>query len=114
MADKALEKAWRARLKAFSRSRQSVRGWCAEHDIPVHQFHYWRRRLADDAPRQPQPDNNWVAVVVTPEAPPVPDASGDRSGGVTIRMGQATIEVSLGFDPALLRAVVQSLESAPC
>jgi hypothetical protein len=116
MGNKALQEQWRARLKKFARSRQSVRAWCAQQDVPVHQFYYWRRRLADAAPARPSAGDNWVAMEIVPEATVLPPAATTETtpGGVAIRVGAATIEVQAGFDQAVLRAVVQALESAPC
>jgi hypothetical protein len=120
MANEALQKVWRARLKSFGQSKQTIRAWCAQHDVPVHQFNYWRRQLAV-SPQQSKPfddakpsNDNWLAVAVAPEPTIVPAAIPTTSGGVAIRMGEAVIEVSRGFDGALLRAVVHALESAPC
>jgi len=107
MVNAVLHEEWRARLESFSQAGKTVSAWCAEQEIPVHQFHYWRRRLADlsTPPEGPAPHDGWLAVAVVPESAP---------GGVTIRVGGAAIEVHPGFDVALLRAVVQALGSAPC
>jgi hypothetical protein len=128
MGNEALREQWRARLKLFARSKQTVSVWCAQHDVSVHQFYYWRRRL-EEATLQPAKatsakatsGDNWLAVAVVPDVAVMPEASAGpppagppSAGGVTIRVGAATIEVSPGFDRALLRTVVQALESAPC
>jgi hypothetical protein len=109
MASEGLRELWRERLDSFTRSGQSVRAWCAEQEIPEHQFHYWRRRLTEESPTSP--GAGWVAMAVVPASVP---------GGVAIRMGRALVEVQPGFDAGLLRAVVRALEpmlgaeSAPC
>ena len=115
MANEALHKVWRARLKSFARSKQTIRAWCAQHDVPVHQFNYWRRQLAV-SPQQAKPsDGNWLAVAVVPEPTVIPSAPAipTSPGGIAIRVGAAIIEVQHDFDGALLRAVVHALEDAP-
>jgi hypothetical protein len=122
MANAALQKVWRGRLKSYAQSKQTVRAWCAQHDVPVHQFNYWRRQLSVSSLQSKPSDDKWLALAVSPEPTAVPKptvvpTSGRlpvAPGGVAIRMGEAVIEVSPGFDGDLLRAVVQALESAPC
>jgi len=117
MANEASLKVWRARLKSFARSKQTIRAWCAQHDVPVHQFNYWRGQLAV-SPQQSKashdtklPGDHWLAVV--PEPTVATAATPTTSGGIAIRVGAATIEVQHNFDGALLRAVVHALEGAP-
>ena len=109
MSKEGLRELWRDRLDSFLRGGKSVRAWCAEQEIPEHQFHYWRRRLTEVSTTSQ--GAGWAAMAVLPESAP---------GGVAIRMGRALIEVQPGFDAGLLRAVVDALEpthgaeSAPC
>ena len=105
MVRSALQEEWQSRLESFTQEGKTVKAWCSEHGIPEHQFHYWRRRLAEMSTPAATPNvgGGWMAVV--PESPP---------GGMTVRVGGATIEVRPGFDGTLLRAVVRALESGPC
>ena len=103
MVKGALEAEWRGRMESFARAGKSVRAWCTEHEIPEHQFHYWRRRLTEVSAKRAS--GGWLTMAVVPEAAP---------GGIAIRVGRAMIEVQHGFDEALLRAVVHALENRPC
>ena len=100
MVNEVLHEQWRGRLASFASEGKTVRAWCAEHEIPVHRFHYWRRRLKGPEP----PRADWMAVAVMPES---------TRGGITVRIAGAAIEVHPGFDGALLRAVVTALQSVP-
>ena len=69
---------------------------------------YWKRRLAA-MPPQPSVNQTWMAVnVVAPTPVPL------TSGGVTVRIAGAAIELTPGFDPGMLRAVVTALAARPC
>ena len=103
MVKQELEAKWRERFDSFARDGKSVREWCAAHEIPPHQFHYWRRRLKDsDAPKR---SGDWLALDVLPF---------DGRDGIVVRVGHAEIDIRLGFDASLLRAVVRALEPGSC
>ena len=93
---------WRRRLEGFVPGEMSVRQWCQRQGVSEYQYHYWRRRVAAD-PR----DGGWLCVDVV-QAP----ASG--SGGGSVHVAGATIQVQAGFDPAMLRAVVRALQAPSC
>ena len=99
---------WRRLLKSFTPGEMTVRKWCDSQGVALHQFYYWRRRIAAvDAEKSE--NGRWVAVDVL-DPTPTPSAP----GGVTIRIAGAAIELQSGFDPALLRAVVAALGAQPC
>ena len=103
---------WRERLDAFDQDKDGVsaRAWCARHDISLERFYHWRRRLRSEA----QADNvGWLTVGVT-AAPDRVVISSKSTPTVSVRIGEATIDVRPGFDPALLRAVARSLGTGPC
>ncbi len=103
MASRALvETAWRERLERFAAGRQTVDDWCAREGVTPHQYRYWRRRL-NGAPLLGADGGPWVALNVRE---PDPSCSGS---GITLRIAGAAIDVNPGFDPALLRGVVQAL-----
>jgi hypothetical protein len=43
--DLALERAWRDRVRRFERSGLTVREFCEQENLAVHQFFWWRREL---------------------------------------------------------------------
>jgi hypothetical protein len=98
---------WSSVIARQAASGGSVAGWCRDQEINVQQFHYWRKRLGS-APELtarsggPEPVQ-WLAV----DPVSVPAA---RSG-VTLRVGQVSIDVDAGFDRFLLSEVLGVLES---
>jgi hypothetical protein len=106
-AREALAQEWRDRLEDFAQSEMTVQQWCDFNALPVHQYHYWRRRLA--APKTEHSHHpTWMALSVV-ETQPLPTAP-----GLTLRIAGAEIEVTPGFDPSLLRAVVGALATTSC
>jgi hypothetical protein len=107
MTREALAGIWRRRLDDYKESGGTVHEWCRLNRVSEHQYYYWKRRLAATPP-QPV-DQTWMAVNVV-DPTPVPFTS----GGVTVRIAGAAIELTPGFDPAMLRAVVTALAVIPC
>lgn len=106
-AREALAQEWRDRLEDFAQSEMTVQQWCDFNALPVHQYYYWRRRLA--TPKTDHNDNTgWIALSVI-EPAPLPTPS-----GLTLRIAGAQIDVTAGFDPGLLRAVVGALATTAC
>ena len=105
-AREALAQEWQDRLEDFAQSEMTVPQWCDFNALPVHQYYYWRRRLA--TPKTDHNDNaGWMAISVVP-ASTLPRAP------LTLRIAGAEIEIAPGFDPALLRAVVSALAAPAC
>jgi len=106
-AREALAQEWRDRLEDFALSEMTVQQWCDFNALPVHQYYYWRRRLANT-----QTDHNdhptWMALSVV-EPAPLP-----TTPGLTLHIAGAQIQITPGFDPALLRAVVGALATPAC
>ncbi|MCY9663670.1 IS66 family insertion sequence element accessory protein TnpB [Paenibacillus alginolyticus] len=98
--DANLQEIWTARIAAYRASGQTMKAWCAEHDLTLHQLKYWLYK----AQRQVQS---------------VPSATAFRpvavTGGIAateslwIHVGAARIDVRSGFEPKLLRDVVAAL-----
>ena len=106
-AREALAQEWRDRLEDFAHSEMTVQQWCDFNAIPVHQYHYWRRRLA--APKTDHNDHStWMALSVV-EPAPLP-----TTPGLTLHIAGVQIQITPGFDPQLLRAVVSALATPAC
>ena len=105
MTNESLLALWRERLIEFSRSGLGVSAWCASHEIPVHRYYYWRRRLSDLQLPSSGCGVNWLSLPVLGDAPPA-------GAGLSVRVGAASIDVAPGFDPVLLRDVVAALAPA--
>jgi hypothetical protein len=93
---------WRRRLDGCVPGELSVREWCRRQGVSEYQYHYWRRRVAA-SPR----DGGWLCVDVVQTPASV-------SGGVSVHVAGASIQVQAGFDPAMLRAVVRALQAPSC
>lgn len=92
---------WKERVAAYKESRQSARSWCKDNDLKEHQLRYWLEKY--DLPMQTkQVDTKWISVDVK-EVPVHEDSI------ITVKIDQAIIEVKPGFDPVLLKNVVQAL-----
>jgi hypothetical protein len=87
---------WQEWLADCARSGLGVQRWCAAHDIPEHRFYYWRCKLST-AVEVLEQDVEWLALPT------------DASHKLTVRVGAASIDIAAGFDPSLLRAVVDAL-----
>ncbi len=99
---------WRKRIDDIARSGLTVEKWCENNGTTVRQYGYWRKKLGSAA-KQRTPPAQWVAVAVAEPAPsPTP-----RSG-LTVCIAGADIPLQAGFDPSLLRAIVEALGTARC
>lgn len=108
MTREGLAELWRERLDDYAESGGTVHEWCRFNSVSEHRYYYWKRRLAA-VPPQPSVNQTWMAVnVVDPTPVPL------TSGGVTVRIAGAAIELAPGFDPGMLRAVVTALAAIPC
>lgn len=105
MKGKDLPTAWRGRLSRFQKANCTVQQWCGQEGIPVHQFYYWQRRL-QAKPKTPPVD--WCPIELFSEDA----ANTPPETGITIRLGNAVIEVKSGFHPETLRKVLRTLEEA--
>ncbi len=114
MINPQLAQEWRDRLDDFAVSQMSVQEWCDFNGVSTYQYYYWRRRLAPTPPETAAPPH-FVAVGIV-DTPPLPAAPicPAAPGGVSIRIAGAAIEVTPGFDAALLRAVVAALANGTC
>ena len=88
---------WSERIAAQAASGLSGRMWCEREDVSYWSFLQWRRRLGGETPGE-RP-LRFLRVL-----PGEADAS-----GVRIQIGGALIEVGAGFDPGVLRRVVEAL-----
>lgn len=101
MTRAAKRKEWEVRIAAFRGSGQSVGKWCEANGIKEHSLRYWMHRVgAGESNESLTPQ--WLSVEVEGTSSP-------SKSPLHIRVGQATIEVKPGFDPILLKEVVQAL-----
>jgi len=111
MSRQTLQKLWRKRLDDCAGSGRTVVDWCHYNKIGVHQFYYWKRRLASQSPPPaPHPTLIPLGILDPPPTPPLPA----ETASLTLRIAGVAIQVNHGFDPLLLRAVVDALSTPPC
>src|SRR5260221_3188650 len=103
MSNPQLAQEWRERLEDFAHSEMSVREWCEFNRVSQHQYYYWRRRLAGPAAKTPATPRWQTLEILDSIQPPTAKA------GLNLHIAGAAIEVTTGFDPLLLRAVVAAL-----
>jgi len=96
---------WRGRFEAFEKSGLSVKGWCASNCIRIDRYYYWRRKLSAPCSR----DDGMAGFV----AVDLVDAGAAQmdSGGVTLHVGVALIQLQPGFDAVHLRRIIGVLEA---
>lgn len=107
-AREELAQEWRERLQDFAQSEMTVEAWCHFNRVTIHQYYYWRRRLTT-AQTDKASNGRWMAVSVV-DTIPNPTAP----SGITLHIAGAEIQVTAGFDPGMLRAVVRALATNPC
>lgn len=93
---------WKERVSAYKESGQSVRSWCKDNDLKEYQLRYWLEKY-DLQEKKKHVDKKWILVDVK-EIPPA-----HKDSVITVKIGQAIMEVKPGFDPVLLKNVVQAL-----
>lgn len=97
----SLQEIWTERIRAYQASGQTMKAWSAEHNVTLHQLKYWLYK----AQRQEQATPTTTFRPVTIASPP---SSGADS--LHIQVGVARIHIQPGFEPRLLREVVQALQ----
>lgn len=93
---------WHERIKEFRASGQSVAAWGQAQGLKEHQVRYWLRRLSPVA-KADVGAATWLPVRIAEEE------YQKAPTGVVVRVGDAAIEVSPGFNRALLADVVETL-----
>ena len=128
MIDHALWASWRERLLDCAASGLVISEYCRQHNINPRKYYYWKVQIerADGLRPYPQHLTDGItssAQVSRSESPmakspqvakwvslsPASEPHCAAGGGIKVRVGSAEIEVTPGFDTALLRSVVQAL-----
>jgi len=94
-----LQAVWSERIQAYQASGQTMKAWCAEQNLTVHQLKYWLYKAQRKGPAASTTTFRPVTVL---RPSTVPDS-------LHIQIGVARIEVRSGFEPELLRDVVVAL-----
>ncbi|HUC90397.1 MAG TPA: hypothetical protein VMS09_00035 [Paenibacillus sp.] len=106
MAREDVQKKWEDRIAAFRSSGEKASRWCKANHVDRRGLYTWMKRLsASSNSSTAAKPTTFIKAKVTPEQEP------KQSACLRIRLGEAVIEVDAGFNPALLRDVVQALEA---
>lgn len=100
--EETLQQLWTKRIMSYQESGQTMKAWCAEQDLPIHQLKYWLYKA-----QKPQ-----ISVPATARFRRVDvTALTSEPDPLWIQVGSARISVRPGFEPQLLRDVVAALSS---
>jgi len=97
---------WQDRIKDYRVSQLSAPTWCEQNQVNINTFRYWVKKF-DKENVFASLKTEWLSVRV-----PVVESkasTGERTCGIHVNIGRASIEVSSGFDPQVFEAVVRIL-----
>lgn len=102
---------WAERIKACRASGLTAVAWCAANNVKIDQYKYYlqqQRKVEKPAAQSVAPSTRWLSLEVNASS-----SLETRRPQKTllIKVGNATIEVSPGFDPKLLTDAVRALSS---
>ena len=90
---------WRAIIEKQAASGKSAAEFCRDHNIKIHQFHWWRGRFRKE-------DSEGKETSFFELVP----CSKSQHSGIRIRLSDGLcIEVEQGFDPLTLRGVIETI-----
>ena len=91
----------------YQQSGQSIETWCNEHQVNLYTLRYWLSKLSKIKPKQDSkqvPSVPWVTLSSVMASPV------EETVAITLRIGEAVLSIAPGFDPLLLRQVLQVLQ----
>ena len=92
----------RQQIEDYRKSGQSAETWCDGNAMKVSTLRYWLRRIKDAD--QPKPEQTWATMKL------IDKASTAETTPVMIRVNNFEISLHPGFEPAVLTAVIQTLQ----
>ena len=93
---------WEARVQEFRNSGLTAAEWCRVHHLNVNQFRRWIHKFPQqNVGEETSSSIRWLSVKTENHVASVPT--------ITVRVGVAHVEVRDGFNPVLLKQVVQAL-----
>ena len=129
MSDSDRSTYWQGVLDAQRSSGVPIMRWCDSNDVNMHTFRHWRTKLSKSASAGPAKAADWAEISgpVKPiiglrkggtaaplSAPNHPSAAGhifESSSHIFVHLGRCSVEVTPGFDPAVLSDVLTVLEA---
>ena len=97
---------WISRIADYKASGLTMSAWCSTNKHSVEQLKYWLRKIKSaSSPSIQATSPQWVPVTLTSSVAPA-----ELGPPRVVRVGSASIELYPGFNPQLLREIVQALE----
>lgn len=108
---------WQELIEQWHRSGQSVGAFCADHDLRVSTFSWWRWRLGSDEALESEPEppvsadaKRWLRW-----AAPASVTAGEEGIAFELRWPDGlALRVPQGFDPTALARLLSVLEMSGC
>lgn len=93
---------WKQLIADYRSSGLSAPAWCQQKQISIHKLRYWINKINRALPVE-KTEQQWVSVLQSG-----PNAS---SSDITVKIANAEISISEGFNKQLFLEVVQVLPS---
>ncbi|QQE79738.1 hypothetical protein [Alicyclobacillus sp. SO9] len=94
---------WRSLVKEFRDSGETAAAWCRERNLDVKQFRRWTRKFDKET------FTNATAPGVKLVSVQAENSVEETEPALVVHVGAASVEVHNGFNPLLLKQVVQAL-----
>jgi hypothetical protein len=104
MDRKTNQEKWTQIIEQQRESPQSQTQWCQEHQVKIHSFCYWVKRLKEIQHESSNGEVSWVSLKKK-------QPKGLKNSPIRIMIGHATIEIDELFDENMLTKIVGILLS---
>lgn len=102
MAHPSFHEQWEARIRSYQSSGLTMKAWCTANGFTLDQLKYWLYKGKNKSRRQATTPT-FVPVTVSSPLP--------ATATLWLHIGATRIEVQPGFEPQLLREVVEALHA---
>lgn len=105
MTKEELRSEWAIRIEAFNKSGQTQVAFCADNGLNIKQFGYWLRKYRILNPVEGKKISQWLTLKVQNHD------NTSQNSSLRVRVGNAVIEVTQGFDWELLLDIIKALDA---
>jgi transposase len=117
--DAGKERAWRRHIAGWQRSGMSIRDYCAAEGLAEHNFHAWRKTLAErdrrEAPRAKRSQSSTAIPAFVPIHVVNDEATSSPGGAVEVLLANGRVlRIRADFDPQVVRQLLALLEEPAC
>lgn len=105
---------WTEIIRECRSSGQTVKAWCADHDINPKTYYYWLRRVREAACQALQPlgENSLIVPMNIPKSAAGTDpATTESSSNITLRFGSVTLELRNNASATLIENTLRALQN---